>query len=91
MTILWTAPAVRGLREIWIYIAKDKPGAAAQLVSRLRGILRGACHTTPHGPRRSGAAHAGVGGCGHTPTCWCIGSQSRRVEILAALHGARIA
>lgn len=89
MRVVWTAPAARDLREIWNYIAPENPHAAQQLVSRLRQashVLR----TQPHAGRAGRVPHTREFVVPGTSYILVYRKRSQRIEILAAIHGARI-
>jgi toxin ParE1/3/4 len=89
VTIVWTAPAVRGLREIRNYIADDKPDAASSHAARLREASE-TLPRQPHPGKAGRVPHTRELIVAGTPYVFIYRVASRRIEILAALHGARI-
>jgi toxin ParE1/3/4 len=86
--IFWTPPAVRDPREIWTYVAKDKPEAATRLVTRLKEASQ-ALAGQPHLGHAGRVPHTRELVVPGTPYILVYRLGSGHIEILAALHGAR--
>ena len=88
MKLRWALPAVNQLREIYDYIAEDKPAAALRTVERIRLTIRQASRIPYAGRtgRVGGTREAAVPGTSYIVAYRVL---ENAVHVLAILHGAR--
>lgn len=88
MKLRWTTPALRDLEAIGDCIARDKPLAAAETVSRIFDQADGLA-THPHVGRPGRAPGTRELVVSETPYVVPYRVRGEEVEILAVFHGAR--
>ena len=88
MSVRWTRPALRDLEEIGDYIARDKPEAAARLVTKILDHAQALSeHPMKGRPGRAPQTRELV--ITGTPFVVPYRLRGNDVEILAVFHGAR--
>jgi len=88
MRVIWTRPALRELENIGDYIARDDPGAAHGIVTRILDRAAALADQPEVGRpgRVAGTRELVVAG---TPFILPYRINRDRVEILSVFHGAR--
>ena len=86
--IVWSPLALSRLRQIRAYIAKDKPGAAERLVTRIVAVVE-ALRTHPYLGRVGSAPGIRELVIGGTPYIVLYRVQGERVTISTIWHGAQ--
>ncbi|WP_149541452.1 type II toxin-antitoxin system RelE/ParE family toxin [Siccirubricoccus phaeus] len=86
MRIVWTEPAIRDLQAARAYIARDKPGAAAEQMELVLGAVAGLIEFPHLGRpgRRPGTRELVVS---RTPFVVPYRLRGDAIEILRVLHG----
>lgn len=88
MRIVWTEPARRDLRDIYLYIAQDNPYAARDLQEEIRERVTILQDNPQLGrPGRIDGTRELV--MGNNPYILPYRVRQDRIEILAVYHGAR--
>jgi toxin ParE1/3/4 len=86
--IVWTEPARQDLRQVFIYIAKDSPKAAAKVLSLIKErtiLLQDNPHLGRTG-RVDGTRELVITG---SPYILPYRLKENQIQILAVFHGAR--
>ena len=88
MIVIWTRPAIRDMRHIRAYIARDAPGNAAVVARRLRGAAE-SLRDYPGRGRPGRSPHTRELVVPRTPYVVAYRLSGEAVFILRVLHGAR--